>query len=374
MKRFEQFDGLRGLLALWVVVGHLTVFSGLSMPRWLATLANATKPVDVFIILSGFVITHMIVERPESYLPYITRRFFRLWPVLVLTCLIGWLTYDLFIEAVRSAPNVPHILRILEGREASIYANPIAHFVAHASMLHGAIPDEFLWGSDGTFVGTAWSTSLEWQFYLLAPLAIWAARTRRGAIALLLICVILMTAYSQKAFGHYYRYSTIVGACGYFLVGIMSRLRMDDTEAATAQTIALTISMAILLFVNPIPIVMWGLFYAALISERRPAIFDRIFLNRCAKYLGDRSYSIYLVHIVVLGVVMWFITRLSSSLTSGQMAVALLPYIPISIAISHVVHEVIEKPGISLGRQFAQYFRSAHRNIEALQNASASGD
>lgn len=369
MKRFDQIEGLRGYLALWVLVGHLIGYSGITLSRPVALFTGATKAVDVFIILSGFVITHMMIERPEPYLPYITRRFFRLWPVLVVACLFGWLTYDLFIDALTKAPGTVGIAGLLKNREASIYANPTVHILAHASMLHGAIPDKFLPGSDGSFVGTAWSTSLEWQFYLLAPAAIWLARKPNGSIFLLLICATLMFAYDRGVFGHYYRYSTIVGACGYFLIGITSRLSIENPEASWAPKIALAVSMTALLYLNPSPIIVWGIFYTCLVSRRSLKIFDAIFSNKPARYLGSLSYSIYLVHIIVLGLTMWIITRFSVSLTNGQMVVALIPFIPVSIAISAIVNVTVEKPGMLLGRKLAQRLREASSSKEAITPA-----
>lgn len=62
MKRFQQIEGLRGYLALWVLVGHLIGYSGIALSPKFYLFAGATKAVDVFIILSGFVITHMMLE------------------------------------------------------------------------------------------------------------------------------------------------------------------------------------------------------------------------------------------------------------------------------------------------------------------------
>ena len=48
----------------------------------------------VFVIISGFVITHVIVERPEPYLGYLTRRFMRIFPLFAITSVVGYFACD----------------------------------------------------------------------------------------------------------------------------------------------------------------------------------------------------------------------------------------------------------------------------------------
>ena len=55
MKRLECLDGLRGALAIYVMLGHMAPFA--TMPAWLQrALSHGGAAVDVFFILSGFVI------------------------------------------------------------------------------------------------------------------------------------------------------------------------------------------------------------------------------------------------------------------------------------------------------------------------------
>ena len=52
MKRLECLDGLRGVLAVYVMLGHMAPFAVL--PRWIiSALAHGGAAVDVFFILSG---------------------------------------------------------------------------------------------------------------------------------------------------------------------------------------------------------------------------------------------------------------------------------------------------------------------------------
>src|ERR1041385_7157077 len=95
MKHIREFDGLRGLLALWVFATHALELGPYSS---LARFTHANMAVDIFIILSGFVIFHLL-SNGEDYRTFITRRWFRLFPVFAICFLIaltlyGWTRMD----------------------------------------------------------------------------------------------------------------------------------------------------------------------------------------------------------------------------------------------------------------------------------------
>ena len=119
--------------------------------------------MDGFIILSGFVITQLLVTRKETYGIFIFRRFMRLFPAfavcLVLAILVRPLTFGTAAsEAIR---------------EASENRFFWWHLGAHASLIHGLVPALWLPESHFAFLPPGWSISLEFQLYLVAPLALW---------------------------------------------------------------------------------------------------------------------------------------------------------------------------------------------------------
>jgi peptidoglycan/LPS O-acetylase OafA/YrhL len=62
-KFIPELEGLRGLLALWVFIFHAIRFSGLHVPL----LSEGGLAVEVFILLSGFMIARLWMFRSESY-------------------------------------------------------------------------------------------------------------------------------------------------------------------------------------------------------------------------------------------------------------------------------------------------------------------
>ncbi|HEO1574281.1 TPA: acyltransferase [Klebsiella aerogenes] len=88
MRYIKELEGLRGLMALWVVFGH----SLAALPiinKHLPPTALNSYAVDVFIMLSGFVIFFMIDNKRQPYLQYIVQRFFRIFPLYILVLVIS---------------------------------------------------------------------------------------------------------------------------------------------------------------------------------------------------------------------------------------------------------------------------------------------
>jgi peptidoglycan/LPS O-acetylase OafA/YrhL len=94
--RFDLLDGLRGLAAIAVMVYHFTQHNGL---HW---LGGAWVAVDLFFILSGFVIAHSYGEKLLAgmlFRQFLLIRLIRLGPLYFLGLLIGLIAAVLSIYA-----------------------------------------------------------------------------------------------------------------------------------------------------------------------------------------------------------------------------------------------------------------------------------
>lgn len=105
IKTFHSIEGLRGWLAWWVVIGHSFIIAG--TPEWLpGQISNLIRRGDVavnaFIIVSGFVVTHLLMKKDEAYIPYIIRRVFRLWPVYLACITFALTTTDAYREGLHN--------------------------------------------------------------------------------------------------------------------------------------------------------------------------------------------------------------------------------------------------------------------------------
>ena len=118
-----------------------------TLPRGVRLLVHGDYAVNVFMILSGFVIFKLIEDARESYGVFLARRFFRLYPVYLVLfnnrCSIPpaglW-------DNIQHWPGRP--LTMLSIRNVNNDRSHIGwHFLAHLTLLHGAVPDPLLRGS-----------------------------------------------------------------------------------------------------------------------------------------------------------------------------------------------------------------------------------
>ncbi|MFC4312573.1 acyltransferase family protein [Steroidobacter flavus] len=120
--RFEFIDGLRGVAALLVAIAHLADAASDRHPGILgpgiAELASFGRyGVQIFFVLSGFVIAHSLTggEYSFKYLGrFAARRFVRLdlpyWSVIALEVGLLWLSGWLMVEYSRELPSAGQIL------------------------------------------------------------------------------------------------------------------------------------------------------------------------------------------------------------------------------------------------------------------------
>jgi peptidoglycan/LPS O-acetylase OafA/YrhL len=352
--RIREFEGLRGCLAWWVVLFHLCQAVGIPPGSLSRTeeliIVGGWQGVELFIILSGFVIALLLEVEHESYPVFITRRFFRLVPVYYVLLAYG------IVLAVRQG----------------VYGDRLQeHILAHLTLLHGLVPDEVLKGSANAFCHPAWSISVEWQFYLVAPPCLWIARkSSTYALGLLVGCAVV-SVLLQRAWTFPFT-ATAVMRPGLFGVGIASyylyRTAMRRGEL-TGRFVAylLPAGFALLHVFAVDPITVGGLWIVLLATILTHHAGVRTWPSRLVcgflglpfvVWLGRLSYSTYLCHMFVLEPVV-AIARESLPLGSlgvrGKLVVlGFLASVPI-VAVSAILYYLIEKPGIRFGRQVSQW-------------------
>src|ERR1035437_6667488 len=144
-----ELQGLRGLAVLAVVAYHCH-------PRLEGTRIHYASlwgwaGVNLFFVLSGFLITSILIEargKPRYFRNFYGRRALRIWPVYVLVLVVCYASAPWFIgpgvlDAVKAAPWLAYI------------------FFAQ-NLFHLALPPA---------IGPTWSLAIEEQYYFLwAPL------------------------------------------------------------------------------------------------------------------------------------------------------------------------------------------------------------
>jgi peptidoglycan/LPS O-acetylase OafA/YrhL len=368
--RFSAIEGLRGWLAWSVVLTHCIVATGIGgVMVKIGDMGNTA--VFVFIIISGFVITHMMIERPEPYAPYITRRFMRIFPLFGVACIAGVFTLQLWPETLSRMPWV--IAGPAEGMAAVVQSQRDhfwAHVVVHLTMLHGAINNNWLPQSSVAFAPPAWSLSLEWQYYLIAPFVFLAAKRAIPTLWLLAGCSVGALLFFRNGFGPFpwLLPSFLPGAAPYFMLGIITRIWWPSIKAANRFPTALSLTalaIAPLCSVFTLPIVAWAMLFSLQCVPDGLRGYDRQLLqihrllveSKIALYWGARSYAVYLIHMPVLCIAMYWFA--DPTISQWQFLFSILPATIIATAISaSLAHKWIERPGIRLGTNMAILMQS----------------
>ncbi len=231
MKRLECLDGLRGVLALYVLLTHMAPFAAL--PAWIVwLLSHGEAAVDVFFVLSGLVIVRSLEHYDYRVRPFLIARVARIFPVFLPVFAFAVLVQPVAIDFVRMpwiGPDSPARAIWSDGWPAAW----VAELAAHLTMLHGLFPNAVLPDAWVSFLGAAWSLSTEWQFYALVALI--GARLGRGEdgrwrLVLLLLGIALagLAWRTMTPPGWWFSRAFLPNKAMYFALGVASAGLIED--------------------------------------------------------------------------------------------------------------------------------------------------
>jgi len=345
-------EGLRGVMAWWVVLGHLSLALGLHLP----VIDDNVLAVDVFILLSGFVIMLLLDRKREAYPAYITRRAFRIFPLYLVVLFVSTALLTVQLDAWQ---GIPFPSPVNAGREhlaaAALQALP-AHLAAHLPLAQGLVPTSMLEGAPWTIVGQAWSVSLEWQFYLVAPLFVWcfsgSARWKGTALALVVMTVLWLAGRGMTpAFLGCRIWHFGLGMVTYFWTSQPARRHHFGLLALLFGLLILWTGGAR----QALPLAIWGSVLGSMASP--PASWRHFLASVLGRApflkLGEVSYSVYLTHMVPLVVGIWGLNRLALG-DLGYRLILSAFVIVATLVLSRMTYRFLEAPGIALGARLTE--------------------
>lgn len=368
MPRFTAIEGMRAWLAWGVVLSHINQSLGLDEMfggHWVWA-SRAGEGVFVFIVISGFVITHLVLDKQEPYPRYLLRRAFRIFPAY-------WIGYAIALAAlpyaVASLAHLPWVNNpaftwdeLIHNWADTMARHPLAQLSLHALLLQGVAPENLLPFSATAVLGPAWSLTLEWQFYLVAPAMIWALASQRWRLAAVAAVLIGYALFRANVFGQHMLPSFLPGAAYMFMIGIACRLGFRQAQqVALPPEAALGCLVLGLIYPELLWLGVWFALYVFLLnSERWPAaqsvtanVFRAAFESELAQYLGARSYSVYILHLPILQMLTWALVS-HGVFTPNQLFGLLLVSVAASVlAASDILYRLVERPMIKLGARLA---------------------
>jgi peptidoglycan/LPS O-acetylase OafA/YrhL len=170
-------DGLRGIAIILVMLHHFTYYRPTAGVDALIgdVLFFFWTGVDLFFVLSGFLITGILLDTRDNqhyFTTFYARRILRIFPLYYLVLFLAFVVLRQF----------PALNLILAGNDASPPQWPYWLYLSNFSIAGG--------GWVHGWVDISWSLAIEEQFYLVWPLLIWLCPPR----LLTLLCVLILVA------------------------------------------------------------------------------------------------------------------------------------------------------------------------------------
>ncbi len=344
-RRLTFVDGLRGLLALLIVLHHVGDF--VAAPAFLHALTGGRYRLAVFMLLSGFVLYlpsagAAVVRTPRSLWDLARRRARRLLPGWYASLLLCVGVGALFAHA-GYVPPFSFLPR--DGRD----------LVAHLTMTHSVTTYAGSLNGPGYMLGTEWQMSL-----LLTVFLTFAARA--GWLPLIgLVSALAVVALPQPAGGIVnkvlppeFTLPFVLGLAAARLARLPAarlRARRAVLKPVLAVVFAAGIAANALFFVcfpNNLAVLAASAAVAAgafcvLMAWHPGNALERLLGHRVFQALGRISYSIYLTHFPLLALCGFAAARLGFS---GQPAFyrVFLPALPLVIGFAGLFYLAFERP------------------------------
>jgi len=332
-----EIDGLRALAVIAVIINHFNK----------DLLPSGFLGVDIFFVISGYVITSSLANRQHESLSdfllgFFARRIKRLMPALVICVGITSLVGFLFIPPLTS--------EFVDSWKAGV----AALFGSSNLYLFWQSTDYFAASTELNLFTQTWSLGVEEQFYLVFPLLLWFSGFSRHNSNGKRNLIFLMMLLSIASFFAYFwlkqinppavfflmpaRFWELATGCLTFLVlqtktPISKIIRWIKPLPITALLIALLFAPHVVIYKStPVLVVLTSLLIITLNSKTATY---RAFTWRPFVFIGLISYSLYLWHWSVLAISRW---------TIGIYWWAVPIQIVLILALAVISHKFIEQP------------------------------
>jgi len=334
MKKILTLDGLRGYAALFVLFAHIPKVTNTSLGEFIhkipSTFHLAYVGVDIFFVMSGFLITRILLKEKISnnfsFIRFYTKRALRLFPIYYLLAII--------IGVLYSWEGIWAVLMYVSNYyfAYNLSPNPLRH---------------------------TWSLAVEEQFYLIWPVILYFFNIKKSRIIIgfLFPLIAIFAAFyafyqlEYKLFENLLYRGTIYRVFSLSLGSFLAFNEVKNLKRSKKIISFIVLIVLLLLFLfkaGMIPMLILKMILAALLSliiliivlklENKNNFINFLFSGKLIRFIGMISYGLYLYHFPVI----FFIEKYDKKGYLSIMEFGLL--LLICFALPVISYYSIEKP------------------------------
>ncbi|MCU4414829.1 acyltransferase [Acinetobacter sp. WU_MDCI_Axc73] len=314
--RNYKIDILRGVSILLVLLHHFNIpyklydtWLGISVfGESLSTLIarNGNYGVTMFFVISGFLITQHTLQRNASLAHiqlknFYIRRVARILPCLVLlvvmVTILGCLGLQPFLNQTPNGIEVPYGLTV---------------FAAFTFWMNILIIE---YGWVNYALGVLWSLSVEEVFYLAFPLLCLTLARGKAFVIFLLLIIVYAPYFRSLHFGEesgaylYHYFSSFDGvALGCLTALFAQKFSIQQTHTKWIVPVLILLMICLYVYAPIKEVSTWSISIFALFSAglifcfvQQSQVHHLSILSKMMVWIGQRSYEMYLFHLIVLG-------------------------------------------------------------------------
>lgn len=365
---FENLDGLRFLCFLSVFFFHSfhTDFDYIKTSDVYHLIkrdifGNGNLGVNFFFVLSGFLITYLLIEEKKlngqiDIKKFWIRRILRIWPLYYLCVIFGFFIFPFLKSAFGQQPN--------ETASIGYYLT----FTNNFDFINNGLPD-------ASILGVLWSIAIEEQFYFVWPIILYLLPIKKYwlAFSTVIIGSLIFRGLNNNYMAHEHHTLSCIGdmAIGAFGAWLIQSNENFKTKIQNLKSIyiLLTYTSFLTIYIFRDEILRDKNFLVGIIERPLIAIIILlIILEQCfsdksffkmSKFKllskwGTISYGLYCLHFVGILIVTTLTKKYSLNTELWQVLIIDTSFaLFITIVISLISYNIYEKPFLKLKEKFA---------------------
>jgi peptidoglycan/LPS O-acetylase OafA/YrhL len=347
-RKLPGLHGLRALAASMVVLYHLHAIPSLAVPGALNLVtSHFGLGVHLFFVISAFSLAYAHSSGEQRWSAYFIKRFFRIAPLfygmfLVYGLLFGFPPWNMAVT------NLLFVFNLVPGHQHSL-------------------------------VWAGWTIGVEMLFYALLPVILIVCRSPGALLGFGAVAVLASLGGRASLEGGLvqgYAHESFISNLAYFALGMVGYLaysRLGGQRWVPGGAMLLAVGFAAWLlspssiFLIPLAradVLAWGVVFALVcLGQSRQPLWP--LTSALAQYMGERSFSLYLLHPLLIHYLKPVYARIYQG--SGLGDWAFLPCAALTFSLllllAGVTYRLVEVPGIELARRLSR--RKAEREPTA---------